>query len=86
MLVVCLAASHGQEIARDRRDNYPGESLQDAMEQATALPIKKPSRASANCQMCLGIPEWADKGLLVEELIDRLRDLEDGLIECEALE
>ena len=36
--------------------------------------------------MCLCHPEWADKGLLVEELIEHLRDLEEELTEYDRLE
>jgi iron-sulfur cluster repair protein YtfE (RIC family) len=67
------------------RENYLSESLQEAMEQATAAD-QEALEALKQIQMCLSIPEWAEKGLLVEELIDRLRDLEEGLIEYEALE
>jgi iron-sulfur cluster repair protein YtfE (RIC family) len=67
------------------RDNYLGESLQEAMEQATAA-NQKILEDLGQIQMCLGIPEWADKGLLAEELIDRLRDLEEEMIEYERLE
>jgi hypothetical protein len=67
------------------RENYLGESLQEAMEQATAA-NQEALEALSQIQMCLGLPEWADKGLLVEELIDRLRDLEEEMIEYEHLE
>jgi iron-sulfur cluster repair protein YtfE (RIC family) len=67
------------------RDNYLGESLQEAMEQATAG-NQETIEALGQIQTYLCDPEWTDKGLLVEESIDRLRDLEEELIAYEYLE
>jgi len=55
--------------------NYLEESFEEAMDQALG-----------QIQRELCDPEWADKGPLVEELIDHLRDLEEELTEYEHLE
>jgi len=65
--------------------SYLGESLEEAIDQA-AEANKEGIDALGQLQMCLCAPEGADQGLLVEELIDHLRDLEEELAEYERLE
>jgi len=67
------------------RENYLGESLQEAIEKTTAANLEI-LEALNQIQMCLGIPEWTNKGVLVEELIDCLGDFEEEMIEYEHLE
>jgi regulator of cell morphogenesis and NO signaling len=66
-------------------DNYLEESLEDAMAQA-AVANQEALDALDQIQMCLCGSEWVDKGILVEELIDHLRDLEEELAEYDYLE
>jgi len=66
-------------------DNYLGESLEEAMDQA-AVANQEGLDALGQVQMELCGPEWADKGSLVEELIDHLHDLAEELAEYEHLE
>jgi regulator of cell morphogenesis and NO signaling len=66
------------------RPNYLDESLEDAMSQAAAASQETLQKVS-QIQMSLCTPEWTDKGPLVEELIDRLRDLEESLMEYDHL-
>jgi len=66
-------------------NNYLGESLEEAIAQAASAD-QESLDALGRLQMCLCHPEWADKGLLVEELIEHLRDLEEELTEYDRLE
>ena len=66
-------------------NNYLGESLEEAIAQA-ATADQESLDALGRLQMCLCHPEWADKGLLVEELTAHLRDLEEELTEYDRLE
>ena len=65
--------------------NYLGESLEEAMGQATAA-NQEGLAAIDQIQMSLSDPEWTDKGPALDELIDRLHDLEEELAEYEHLE
>ncbi len=67
------------------RADYREEWLKEAMEQALAA-NQDALAALDRVQMCLCDPEWADKGSLVEELIDKLRELEEQLITFSELE
>jgi regulator of cell morphogenesis and NO signaling len=64
--------------------SYLDESLEEAMSQAAAA-SQKTIQTVSQIQMSLCQPEWTDKGPLVEELIDRLRDLEEALMEYDHL-
>jgi iron-sulfur cluster repair protein YtfE (RIC family) len=64
---------------------YLGESLVEALNQATAA-NQETLQDISQLQMTLCHPEWTDKGLLVEELIDYLRELEEELTEYDHLE
>jgi iron-sulfur cluster repair protein YtfE (RIC family) len=66
-------------------DNYLEESLAEAMDQAAAG-NQEALVALDQFQMCFCGPEWMNKGILVEELIDHLRDLEEELAEYDHLE
>jgi iron-sulfur cluster repair protein YtfE (RIC family) len=65
--------------------NYLGESLEEAMGQATAA-NQEGLDALDQLQMSLVDPEWTDKGPVVDELIDHLHDLEEELAEYQHLE
>lgn len=65
--------------------NYLEESLVEAMDQAAAA-NQEALHGIIQIQTCLCHPEWMGKGLLVEELIDHLRDLEKELTEYDHLE
>ncbi len=67
------------------QDTYLEESLEEAVDQAAAA-NQEALEALEQVQMCLCGPEWMDKGILVEELIDHLRDFEEELAEYDHLE
>jgi len=67
------------------QDNYLGESLEEAM--VTACTANQEALVAIDqLQTCLCHPDWMDKGLLVEELIDHLGELEEQLTEYDHLE
>jgi regulator of cell morphogenesis and NO signaling len=68
---------------------YLGESLEEAMDRAVAA-IQEALNAIGHIQIFLCDPEWTGKGVLVEEMIDHLGELEEVLgeynrLECEEL-
>jgi iron-sulfur cluster repair protein YtfE (RIC family) len=69
-----LVSSPGKEIAV----TDPGNGLPEALSQAMLANCGVQSMME-QVQMCLCEPEWMDKGLLVEELIDAVRGFEEAL-------
>jgi regulator of cell morphogenesis and NO signaling len=65
--------------------NYLAESLEEAMTRATSA-NQEALDGIGQIEMYLCGPDWTEKGLLVEALIDHLRDLEEELVEYNRLE
>jgi iron-sulfur cluster repair protein YtfE (RIC family) len=59
-------------------ENEPANGLHDALGQA-ALANCGVQSMMEHVQLCLCDPEWADKGPLVENLIDAVREFEEAL-------
>jgi len=64
---------------------YLGESLEEAMDRAAAA-NREALDDIGEIQMCLCESDWMQKGLLVEEIIDHLGDLDEELTEYNRLE
>jgi len=65
--------------------SYLEESLEEAMDQAAAA-NQEALDGLGQIETDLCMPDWTDKGLQVEELIDHVHDLEEELTEYHHLE
>jgi regulator of cell morphogenesis and NO signaling len=65
--------------------SYLGENLVEVMYQA-ATANQETLHGIGQIQACLSHPDWIDRGPLVDELIDHLRILDQGMTEYELLE